>query len=296
MARRDDTPGQPRNARSEAVDHWRRDVWRYFWDLTGRRPFGGTFAIAGIVLAVISALEGHNVAIPAWGWLAIGLGAAVVAGFHAWRELSRRSITPEHAQRLNKIAEGIEHSLNTFGGDARYTLDGVEDPILRRQFRAHFDDLAVMLDELEEQRRNLNGFVTSRDNMLTKSAIERFPGEQGWDTFALLTCAKNKLGQYQYRDTAPRLDIRALGHLINWGPAHIYTIKEAESLDDRIEEVRQWFGEMWGSPEMRTLGERWELYEHSKRTVIGELHKVKYGDSYSLGGECEQCRKRSVSR
>jgi len=279
----------PQTPERSAISGWLRDIGRYLLDITARRPFGGVFGIIGLVLAVISGIKHSDFGLSPLGWIAVALGATVMAGFVTWRDLARRPITQDHATVLRTIATGLEMTLQTPSGVARYRHGANEDPILRRMFRSHFDDIGLLIDDLDTERQGLTEFVTSRDNLLTKTVMERFPQDQGWDSWNLLSSAKGALGQFGRRSTPPRLDLHAIGNLIMWGQVRICTMPSGSTPDALIADIRQWFDEIWDSPQMAVLGERWELYEHSKRKVISALHKVKWGDTESMGGRCEQC-------
>jgi hypothetical protein len=70
----------------------------------------------------------------------------------------------------------------------------------------------------------------------------------------------------------PLLSIHAHGNMVMWGAGPVCTLSDGSQAADRLAEIDTWLQEMWASPEIALLGENFEVYDHSERKVISELH------------------------
>ncbi len=266
-----------------------RDTGTYIRRLARWRSFAGLPGVAGLVLAVVSAVQHHAIGITAWAWLAIGLGGVVIAGFVEWRSIVRRPMPAEHADELREIAESLEQRLWNWKAPS-YAIPGkTERPIFKRMFRSHFPEIVTLCDRLEDY-----WLVAARQHetlkvAVIKSVTETFSQSDGWypDAIASNTLRVLTEGTMAFEEL-PALELNSNERAVTWNSEVVKSLDVIKDGPISIQAIRDWINVVWQSPEARVIKARIHdaqtLVEKTSNLLDGIVHN--YSD---LPGSCELC-------
>jgi len=266
-----------------------RDLTTYIRRLARWRSFAGLPGVAGLVLAVISAVQHHAIGIVAWAWLAIGLGGVVIAGFVEWRSIIRRPMPPEHADELREIADRLDQGLWNWK-TVSYVIPGrTERPLVKRMFRSHFPAIVVLCDRLEDYWSSATRQREDLKVAVIQSATEAFPQSDGWHPDGIASNAMRVLTEgTMASDEFPTLELSSSERAVTWNAEVVKSLVVIEDGPISIQAIRDWINVVWQSTEARAIKTRIHdaqtLIERTSDLLDGVVHN--YSD---LPGSCELC-------
>lgn len=153
-----------------------RDAWAYAVRLA-RQPIGSLLAAVAFILALVSAVEGHSIALAPWAWALVAEGSLVLAGFLDWR--ASQTVPEEHARMLREIVISVHDSVAS-NNHAKYLAGGRSDEHVRTVFQDHFPEFTDSLREWESLPGAIASAKVELGQLIDSTWGERWQSRQGW--------------------------------------------------------------------------------------------------------------------
>ena len=269
-----------------------RPAWRYLPLLSHQRELGIPSLVA-TALAIASQVRGpqHPVVWPAANWLFLALGCLVAAQFRLWLKAQRRTVVPEHADKLRNIALNVRDRARQ--NQAAYYGDNT----VRRIFNGHFPDLIRAADAWDSLVQRSSQSEPALHETMVRLAKARLTGAN-WQPAAAADRVYGFLREWAERVEVPKPNFAHEGPYVGWkgGPNDAVMVfcevsrQEPESSAEALQALTllgDWYEAVLDSEAYAQFKALHRERAETREMITDAFEAVMHAEQ--IGGKCETC-------